>query len=415
MRYPALLLFSCLFSVSAFAQWIQVSSPPAEFRTHHSFAFSIDGTGYIVAGSAQTEPVASAYRYSPDIDEWTKLDDFPGGSRNFGIGDVWEGKAYFGFGTGISPGSTTATTKRDLWVFDPGTQTWTARAECPCIPRTHPAFVVHQGNIYVGLGGGGAGVGNLNDWWQYNIASDTWTQKADFPSHPRHHPYQFAIGDYVYTGLGHGSIDPQIYNTWYRYDPTNDTWLQVADLPDEGRVAGTQFSHKGYGYLLSGEGQDHGSMESGEFWKYDADGDSWEELPAHPGPSRWAPSSFIIDDEVYLINGTAFGEFKDEAYKYKLAGSSSGAINPNNSQLKLQLYPNPFSNQITLDMEWDELPNPEAVRLKVFDLLGVLVHEANLEANSAHQILGHLKTGSYLLEFYNGETKIASRSVIKDL
>lgn len=415
MRYPALLFFACLSSVSAFAQWTQVSSPPADFRTHHSFAFAIDGTGYIVTGYGSTgELLASAYRYSPDMDEWTQLPDFPGGTRNYGIGDVWDGKAYFGFGAGISPGSTTATSKRDLWVFDPVTQTWTARAECPCIPRIHPAFVAHQGNIYMGLGGG-EGVGNMNDWWQYNIASDTWTQKADFPSHPRHHPYQFAIGDYVYVGLGHGSIAPDIYNTWYRYDPSNDSWLQVADLPDEGRVAGTQFSHNGYGYVLSGEGEDHGSMDTGEFWKYDAVGNSWEELPPHPGASRWAPASFIIDDEVYLINGTAFGEFQAEAYKYKLTDSSSGTISQNNSQLKLQLYPNPFSNQITLDLEWDEWPDLESVHLKIFDPLGVLVHETNLEANSSHQILGHLKPGSYLLEFYKGEKKIASRSVIKSL
>lgn len=412
MKYPAILLLTCLFSASAFAQWTQVSSPPEAFRTHHSFAFAIDGTGYIFTGSSPTGTIASAYRYSPDSDQWTQLPDFPGGTRSYGIGDIWDGKAYFGFGIGVGSNPNAPTTKRDLWVFDPGAQTWTERAECPCIPRTHPAFVAHQGNIYVGLGGGD-GVGNLDDWWQYNIASDTWTQKADFPSHPRHHPYQFAIGDYVYVGFGHGNIPPDIYNAWYRYDPSTDSWLQVADLPAEGRVAGTQFSHNGYGYILSGEGQNHGSMNTGEFWKYDANDNSWEELPAHPGPSRWAPASFIIDDEVYLINGTAFGEFRSETYKYKLTDSSSGVSSQNNSPLKLQLYPNPFANQLTLDLEWDEWPGFEAVHLKVFDMLGVLVHEADLEANGSHQILGHLKTGSYLLEFYDGETKIASRSVIK--
>ena len=123
MKYPAILLFACLFSASAFAQWTQVSSPPAEFSTHHSFAFSIDGTGYIFTGSSPTGTIASAYRYSPDLDQWTQLPDFPGGTRSYGIGDVWEGKAYFGFGIGVSPDPNAPTTKRDLWVFDPGTQT----------------------------------------------------------------------------------------------------------------------------------------------------------------------------------------------------------------------------------------------------------------------------------------------------
>ena len=130
-----------------------------------------------------------------------------------------------------------------------------------------------------------------------------WSQKDNFPSLPRHHPYQFGIGDYVYTGFGHGN---GIFNDWYRYDIAGETWTQVASLPAEGRVAGTQFSHNGMGFVLSGDGEDHQSMETGEFWAYDPVADTWLELPPHPEGSRWAPASFIIDGEAYIINGPSF-------------------------------------------------------------------------------------------------------------
>ena len=174
-------------------------------------------------------------------------------------------------------------------------------------------MIAHNGSVLVGLGNGSEG--NMNDWWAYDIASNTWSQKTDFPSSPRHHPYQFGIGDYAYTGLGHGN---GIFNEWYRYEIATDTWTEVATLPGEGRVAGTQFSYDGIGYVLSGDGDDHRSMETGEFWAYDPILDTWEERPPHPEGSRWAPASFIIDGEVYLINGTSFGQYVSEVYKFDL-------------------------------------------------------------------------------------------------
>lgn len=291
-------------------EWIEVSSLPAEFRTHHSFGFSLLGKGYLVTGDSGV-PRADFYAYNPDTDEWTKLQNYPGPARSYGIGDVWEEKAYLGFGA-----DSDGNALNDLWEFDPTTMTWTQLTSCPCDPRFHPALVAAMGKIYVGLGNDAA---NMKDWWEYDIASDTWEQIPDFPSDERHHPYQFAIGNFVYSGFGHGA---SIYKNWFRYDPSGFVWQRMADIPSEGRVAGTQFSFEGKGYVLSGDGENHGSMDTGEFWSYDPATDTWEELPPHPGKSRWAPASFIINGEVYLINGTVRAgtalTFPSAVYKYKL-------------------------------------------------------------------------------------------------
>ena len=190
----------------------------------------------------------------------------------------------------------------DLWMYDPATGEWTEKASCPCTARTHPAFIAEDGKVFVGLGGGPNG--DMDDWWEYDMATDSWSQKPDFPASERHHPYQFGIDGMIYVGFGHNG--PNIYNEMYRYDPSTEQWTEVATLPAEGRVAGTQFSYGGKGYALSGDGDDHSSMDEGEFWQYDPTSDDWFQWPSHPGMSRWAPASFVLNDEVYLVNGMSY-------------------------------------------------------------------------------------------------------------
>ena len=289
--------------------WEEFSSLPESFRTHHSYAFGHNGVGYIVAGQSESGPRNEFYRYDPAQDTWTQLDDFPGTPRGYGIGDMANGKAYFGFGyEGVGY-------LRDLWVYDPANGSWQELAECPCSKRIHPAFVHLNGKIYVGMGED-ENNNDLNDWWEYDISANSWTQKATLPASVRHHPYQFAIGDYVYVGMGHTGMS--IFNDLYRYDPITDTWEQMADLPDQGRVAGGQFSYNGMGYVISGDGSTHTSMPTGEFWRYDPSQNAWEQLPAHPGQSRWAPSTFVIDNTLYIIQGRSVRVYQSKGYKYQL-------------------------------------------------------------------------------------------------
>lgn len=335
----SLLLWFILLPFLHSQQWESVS-PPLDFITDHSFGFAIDGKGYLVTGTSESfGPTNTFMQYDPDTDSWTVLDTFPGAARGYAIGDIWDRKAYLGFGT------STSALLQDLWVYDPDAGQWSELAPCPCEPRLHPAMIAHNGKVFVGLGNNNNG--NLNDWWEYDIATDTWSQKPDFPGARRHHPYQFGVGDYVYTGLGHGA---GIFKEWYRYDPVAETWTQVADIPGEGRVAGTQFSYNGKGYVLSGDGDDHSSMETGEFWQYDPELDTWDSLPPHPGKSRWAPASFVIEGVVYLFNGTSYFQgpgnvYQTDAYKFDLKEMVSGTSAPD-PQVGFIIYPHPFSSEL---------------------------------------------------------------------
>jgi len=374
-------------TINSWAQWTQVASPPDDFITDHSFGFALGGNGYLVSGTDQNGNIRNdLYKYDPIIDQFTQLEDFPGGARGFAIGDTWNEKAYFGFGASDN------SFFNDLWEFEATTETWTELTSCPCSARTHPALIAHNGKVFVGLGGGPNG--DLDDWWIYDIATDSWTEAAGFPASRRHHPYQFAIGEFVYVGFGHGG--PNIYNTWYQYDPSNDVWTEVESLPAQGRVAGQQFSWNGKGYILSGEGESHSAMLEGEFWSYDPINDSWEQLPSHPSYSRWAPASFVIDDEVYLFNGQVFGfgptQYISEAYKYNLSEEVS-SIEAVDLESNFSIYPNPTSDYLNIENK-NKLSSIDNFTL--FDMLGNKLMSFIVDGKKKLELTG-LESGVYLL------------------
>ncbi len=293
---------------------------------HHPICFANATHGFVLTGSTLTSAYTSdLWVYEAATDTWTDLSEtssaFPGAARtqSYGVAatlDCSNTKAYLGFG--FSDG----TILNDWWEFDMATHEWKQLAEFPGEGRRHPAmnFVEPLGEIHVGLGDGI--YGNYDDYWSYNIEKDEWKQLADFPSSQRHHPFMFSINSDSYVGLGHDNVG--IERDWYRYDAVGGRWNKENDfasyswsdssspITTEARVAGTEFSVAGscdsettLGFVLSGDGDDHSSMASGEFHVFDPQSSHWHELPPHPGFSRWAPGSFVLmgTSQVYFFGG----------------------------------------------------------------------------------------------------------------
>ena len=317
------LLILSLILMPAFAisqTWSQVANFIGDGR-HHPITFGNDDYGFVISGSYLDD----VYKYDKLNDTWIQLQNIPFIGRGYSYGVVTENKAYMGFGStsnGLYP--------TDWWEYDLITDVWTQRANFPGDGRQHPAMVIVNNKVYMGCGGNNNG--NLGDWWEYDIATDVWTQKSNIIGNNRHHPFYFSIGNYAYVGFGHGSLpgpgtnplsSSYIYNDFYRYDPSTDTWMQLANFPSEARVAGTQFSYNGKGYVLSGDGDDHGPLSSGEFWEYSPLTDSWTQLPSHPGGAIWAPGNFVIGCDVYFLLGqdwnSNFPVDPISVYTYKLS------------------------------------------------------------------------------------------------
>ena len=309
--------------------WTQVSNFIDDGR-HHPITFSNDNYGFVIAGSYLDD----AYKYDKLNDSWIQLQDFPATGRGYSCGVTIGNKAYMGLGStssGLYP--------TDWWEYDMDNDTWIQKANLPTNGRDHPAMIAIGNKIYMGCGSDDNG--NLGDWWEYDVLNNVWTQKTGIPGNERHHPFYFGIDNYAYVGFGHGSMpgpgsnplsNSYIYNDFYRYDPSNDAWTQLSDFPSEARVAGTQFSYNGKGYILSGDGDDHGPLDSGEFWEYDPLTDTWIQLPSHPGGAIWAPGNFVIGCDVYFLLGQNWNSSPAtdpiSVYKYKLS-QDCGCTDPN--------------------------------------------------------------------------------------
>lgn len=387
--YFFLCLISLCFTMDATAQWTEVA--PLNFPgRHHPVTFSINGYGYVMTGTASNGSILKdVQRYDPEENRWEQMSDFPGSARSFSYAVVEGGKAYIAFG--LSPGGSTL---NDLWSYDPDTDAWTRLANCTCSGRVHPAFLALNGKLYVGAGSASS---NLKDFWEYDIDTDTWTRLLDFPSTARHHPYHFAINDKVYIGLGHGSqtINGEIiYRDFYGYDPIEGEWERIADIPGQGRVAGTQFSHNDKGYVLSGDGEDHWTIATGEFWQYDPQVDLWEELPPHPGNSLWAPGSFVIDDNVYFLGGyhNNFASFPTDVWTYNM-GEPSTSTTDVEAPSTIDVFPNPAIDAITLQMNGNIIARSD---LKIMDINGNIIHK--IENYNEHSIdVSHMVPGIYFI------------------
>lgn len=387
----ALSISLCL-SLSA-QSWTQVADLPT--GRHHPVTFGIDGFGYAATGTNSNNlPTADFYRYDPAADSWTTLNDFPGSARSFAIGTVYKGKGYLGFG------ATQFAYLNDLWRYDPVADNWTQLASCPCDGRRHPSFVAVNDAIYVGLGDGIAG--DLDDWWKYDIINDTWSQLPDLPGPGRHHPFQFTVNGQVYAGMGHAG--QTIFGDWYQLDTQTDTWTAMNDFPGEARVAGTQINHAGKGYVLSGDGDNHSTMPTGEFWEYDAGSDSWTELTSHPGRSRWAPGSFIVNDELYVLGGLdrQASLLRREVYKIVMASTLSLPTTAIQNST-LATYPNPVKNYLNIEYKG------KIDRIILMDVTGQTVLSSDAKPGLD---LEHLPSGLYFLRIEENGGQIRAQSRI---
>ncbi len=382
--------------------WTQVSSLPASTNArNHPVTFSIGQFGYLLTGYDGNFLLGDFYQYNPVSDSWTTKANFPGGPRGFAYGVEHNGKGYVGFGIGVV--SNTVVYYNDLWEYDPTTDNWTKLADCPADGRRHPAFLAANNKLYLGCGDNQNG-NNLRDWWEYDIQTNTWTQKPDLPAPPRHHPYFFTINDEPYVGFGHNGN--AIYKDLFRYNPATSSWIKMADLPAQGRVAGTQFTYNNKGYLLSGQGEDHLNMATGEFWEYDPQTNSWTSLPPHPGGSRWAPGSFVIGNTVYFTCGesgfTTLTNLKD-MWKYEFPSFPANVEAFDKSEIKI--YPNPAHDAIQISAT----NNIEAI--EIFTLTGVRIQAdlQKLDSRTWNLDTRSYSNGNYLARLINDKGNMTMR------
>jgi N-acetylneuraminic acid mutarotase len=240
--YSTLVLFSLVLCVSAQTQygWIQKASIPALGR-HRSTAIACGNRGYIGLGHINS--------VAPDV------------------------------------------LFSDWWEYDPGTDTWSQKANFGGGLRYHAAGFAIGNNMYVGTGRAPSGV-LMNDFWKYSPATNTWTAVTNFPGAVRRGAVGFEINGYGYVGTG------SYYADFYRYDPVMNSWTTVAPL-SIGRISAVGLSLNGKGYCGTG---DIGG-NSGDWYEYNPTLNTWITKASLPGLPRMEACGFTMQGRCYLGTG----------------------------------------------------------------------------------------------------------------
>ncbi|MGC3943120.1 MAG: kelch repeat-containing protein [Chryseolinea sp.] len=122
------------------------------------------------------------WEYNPDNNAWTQKADFPGDARSgpetFSINE----KIYVGFGTVYDYTQQKTIVYKDFYEYDPVTNTWTKKGDFPGAAR-YSAGATDDGSKGYLVGGdeGNNSPDFLKDVWQYDPSSDTWTALGDAP------------------------------------------------------------------------------------------------------------------------------------------------------------------------------------------------------------------------------------------
>jgi N-acetylneuraminic acid mutarotase len=222
---------------------------------------------------------------------WQSEAEFLGAARESSISFVISGKAYVG------TGSNGSTRYRDLWEFNPQTQTWTQKANSPNNRSAAVGFALNdKGYLTTGWNGST----RFKDTWRYDPQANNWIRVADFGGDARTLAVAFVVGGQAFVGLGAGGGGIRFGDFW-AYSPDTDTWTRKSNFGGVARSGALAFVWKGRAFVGTGNS---GLSFLNDMWSYDLPTDTWEELSRPPFMARGSAVAASNQNSVYIGLGS---------------------------------------------------------------------------------------------------------------
>lgn len=385
------MFFSCCVLAQSQFAWVQKSGFPGPAR-HRAAAASVGSRGYM--GMGHINSIVDVlyddwFEYDPGSDSWTQKANYPGGPRMHPATFVLNNKIYVGTGRDIS-----TTLHQDFWCFDPITNTWASIAPFPGAARRGAVAFTLNGYGYVGTGS------YHSNFYKYDPSIDTWLPVTSLPGTGRISSVAFAINGKGY--LTTGDVGGPTNDMW-EYDPTLDTWTQKSNLPGLPRMEACGFALNGKGYVGTGDDFSSGTNYQ-DFWCFDPIANSWIQLNDFVGAARRYMSTFVIGNRAFTGLGTSGINYAD-LWEF---GSISGVEENGFANSSMEIFPNPISESATINFSV-EVNNAE---LTITDLNGKVIRIiSNVNGNSYSFQRNNLAAGIYLVALIE-KNKIKSTSKI---
>ncbi|HEY6162624.1 MAG TPA: kelch repeat-containing protein [Bacteroidia bacterium] len=286
---------------------------------------------------------------------WTQKCSMPGLGRHLACSMVIGGRAYIGGGwDGVN-------TYNDFWEYDPGTNSWTQKANTPALMWNVPCFGIdtagyfcYPGNTWMFCPNGntwtnvnpaappstyleeckwvinGKGyVRNQTNIFEFNPQNFQWTNVYTLPSSNFAPDIGFAIGNKAY-------MMDNSYQKFWEYDPTAVTLTQKAVCPLNNTM-GIGFGLNGKGYCgLGFTITQVGSIK--DMAEYDPATDSWRRIDDLEGQDRRKATSFVIGNRGYITCGSCGINLND---LWEFDNSKVTDVNEQEKNTEVNVFPNP--------------------------------------------------------------------------
>ena len=267
------------------------------------------------------------------------------------------------------------------------TNIWSQKATFPGSGRYSSLSFYINGYGYVATGFDG---NPKKDVWQYNPISDTWVQKNNFPGPPRQGANGFAIGDagYILAGFNNGTS----YNDFWKYDPINDLWVQKTNFPSIPRRAMSYFVINGTAY--AGLGYDN-TLFHNDFYSFDTTNNQWISETNFGGSARYLTFSFNINNSGYLGTGSN-GQISSPNFLNDIWEFIPGSIGlDQNQDVFYQVWFNHENNSLNLELEVNA---GRKCMINIFNQNGQVVSSGKINSireNLEYKINANLSPGIY--------------------
>jgi N-acetylneuraminic acid mutarotase len=254
----------------------------------------VDGKIYAIGGATIVNLVgpylSTVEMYDPATDTWTAKAPMSTG-RIYHYSAVVNGIIYV-FG-GDSGNDTIGTVE----AYDPASDSWTNKSNMSSARGAHRAVAVN-GKIYV-IGGT-----RSPDWpalkivEEYDPATDTWTRKADMPIGKW--CFAASVVDGIIYVIGGQSAAESWSSTVYAYNPATDTWTQKTNMPT-GRTHFSACAVNGIIFAVGGGTTSSVSLSTVE--AYDPVTDTWDKNKANMPTPRMDFGISTVNGKINVIGG----------------------------------------------------------------------------------------------------------------
>jgi N-acetylneuraminic acid mutarotase len=285
----------------SFGSWTSRKDHPGTVRLN-AIAFSLSGKGYWGMGMDMTSShLRDIWSYDPKSDSWTQMKDFPfdlPAEASVTIGN----KAYV------------MTFSGNLYEYNPDTDSWRFLSDSPVGNRAGMTAFALGGKAYFGTGSNRDSVyfAVYKDFWEYDPSLNTWVKISDFPGAARTDAISFVIGNKAYAGLGsNGLFAPPIFSDFWSFDSETGSWSQIQNFPEANSLIGLSFSNNLNAYIsFPGNSGLHAIT-----YEYTATSDSWRRVKSFPSGNSLSTSSFVINDRAYVIGGWGM-EYSPQVWEF---------------------------------------------------------------------------------------------------